>query len=154
MSEWQLSYDAHAVQRYLQASPPNTITPKRPSTRHAHHHCLYYRSNASRLHIGLVLLPQTCRSGPPSGSSQVEWYQAGAAASDFPAAGPADYSYDAMGVASSSSAAYGSFEEEAPLLEGQAQMTDARTMLHASSSRAPWQMAHVLHRQPPGLLKY
>ncbi len=61
----------------------------------------------------------TRRSGPPSGSSQVEWYQAGAAAVDYrAAAGHADYSYDAMGGASTSAAAYGSFEEEAPLLEG------------------------------------
>ena len=59
------------------------------------------------------------RPGPPSGSSQVEWYQAGAAAVDYrAAAGPADYSYNAMGGASTSAAAYGSFEEEAPLLEG------------------------------------
>ncbi|KAK9919010.1 hypothetical protein WJX75_008673 [Coccomyxa subellipsoidea] len=53
------------------------------------------------------------RSGPPSGSSQVEWYQTGG--TDF-SASSADYTYDAMG-GTSTSATYGSFEDEAPLLE-------------------------------------
>ena len=45
----------------------------------------------------------------------MEWYQTGGA--DF-SASSADYTYDAMG-GTSTSATYGSFEDEAPLLEGE-----------------------------------
>ena len=42
----------------------------------------------------------------------------GSTGSEYPAAGMPDFSYDAMGGPANTAAAYGSFEEEAPLLEG------------------------------------
>jgi len=56
--------------------------------------------------------------GGGGGGGSVEWYQAGG--TRFAAA---DYNYPAADGAASSSAAYGSFEDEAPLLEGAALRT-------------------------------
>ena len=56
------------------------------------------------------------RSGPPSNSSGVEWYNTGSTA-DFPSASSNDYAYSAM-PGYNISGASGSFEDEQPLLEG------------------------------------
>ena len=53
-------------------------------------------------------------SAPPS--SNVEWYSGGAAGSQFASASSPYAAYSAP--SSSGAAAYGSFEDEAPLLEG------------------------------------
>lgn len=58
----------------------------------------------------------TCRSGPPSNNSGVEWYNTGSA-SDFPAPSGSDYSYNAM-PGYNMAGASASFEDEQPLLEG------------------------------------
>ncbi len=62
----------------------------------------------------------------------MEWYQTGGA--DF-SANSADYTYDAMG-GTSTSATYGSFEDEAPLLEGVRckQASKKTAFFHASVS--------------------
>ena len=56
------------------------------------------------------------RSGPPSNNSGVEWYNTSSTA-DFPSASSQDYAYNTM-PGYNMAGANGSFEDEAPLLEG------------------------------------
>ena len=77
----------------------------------------------------LAILALIRRSGPPSNNSGVEWYNTGSTA-DFPSASSHDFSYNTM-PGYNTGGANGSFEDEAPLLEGTAPCLQRSAWLHS-----------------------
>lgn len=84
-------------------------------------------------HVSAQYHQQRHPQAAPAAQGGPEWYSGGPSAASY---GGSSYSYDMPGGGQSGGAAYGSFEDEAPLLEGERACRPHRRARRASRLRS------------------